>query len=46
LVVGVTVFDDGAADTIYGDADEDFFYLDLATDIAADVAVGEVVVDV
>jgi Ca2+-binding RTX toxin-like protein len=46
LVVGVTVFDDGAADTIFGDADEDFFYLDLATDIAADVAVGEVVVDV
>jgi Ca2+-binding RTX toxin-like protein len=45
LVVGVTVFDDGAADTIFGDADEDFFYLDLATDVATDVAVGEVVID-
>lgn len=45
LTVGTSVLNDSSIDQVYGEADLDFFYYNLATDLAPDVAPGEVVIE-
>ncbi|MBY0587082.1 serine hydrolase [bacterium] len=45
LTVNDNVLDDQAVDQLYGEADLDLFYFDVASDIAPDVAPGEVAID-
>jgi Ca2+-binding RTX toxin-like protein len=44
FVVNSTVFDDGEVDQVFGNADEDLFYITIGQDLASDVAVGETTV--
>jgi CubicO group peptidase (beta-lactamase class C family) len=45
LTVNGNVLDDQAVDQLYGEADLDFFYFEVNSDIAPDVAPGEVAID-
>ncbi|MBY0588595.1 hypothetical protein K2X85_15580, partial [bacterium] len=46
FVVNSTVLDDGEVDQVFGNADQDLFYIKIGQDLASDVAVGETVVGV
>jgi PhoPQ-activated pathogenicity-related protein len=41
MVPGVHIIDDGAADVVYGEADEDFFWVNLTVDTTPDQIVSE-----
>jgi Ca2+-binding RTX toxin-like protein len=46
LTPGVSVLNDGGVDRVFGDADQDWFLVDLALDVVGDLSAGETATDI